>query len=44
MQELWLEPTALIPRDVHKQLSAPIKFEPSVRMNGGVYINATRLV
>lgn len=43
MQELWLDPIALIPRDMPKSLSQPIYFEPSVRYNGALLINATKL-
>ena len=35
---------ALIPKNLPKQFSDPIRFEPSVRMNGQVYINASHLV
>jgi len=43
MQELWIEPVALVPRDMPKMLSQPIPFEPSVRCGGQKLINATRL-
>ena len=43
MQELWIEPVALVPIGMPKALSQPIKFEPSARINGGVAINASRL-
>lgn len=44
LQELWMEPVALIPKGLPKHLSDPIRFEPSVRMNNEAYINATHLV
>lgn len=34
----------MIPKNLPKQFSDPILFEPSVRMNGQVYINASHLV
>jgi len=43
MQELWIEPTALVPKDMPKMLSQPIPFEPSVRAGGQLLINASRL-
>lgn len=43
MQELWIEPTALIPKDMPKLLSQPIPFEPSIRYGGEALINASRL-
>ncbi len=43
MQELWIEPVALIPRDLPKSLTQPILFEPSCRMSGAKVISATRL-
>jgi hypothetical protein len=43
MQELWIEPVALIPRGVPREVSQAISFEPSARLGGAVVINATRL-
>lgn len=43
MQELWIEPVALVPKDMPKLLSQPIPFEPSVRYGGAKLINAIRL-
>lgn len=43
MQELWIEPVALVPRNMPKLLSTPIPFEPSVRFGGQLLINAARL-
>lgn len=43
MQELWIEPSALVPRDQPKSLTHPILFQPSARMGGAVIINASRL-
>jgi len=43
VQELWIEPMALVPRDVPKYLSQPIVFEPSARLQGSVIINAAKL-
>jgi Ca2+-binding EF-hand superfamily protein len=43
MQELWIEPVALVPRNMPKLLSQPIPFEPSVRLGGQLLINATKL-
>lgn len=43
MQELWIEPLALVPRDVPKYMSEPIVFEPSARLQGAVTINAAKL-
>ena len=43
MQELWIEPVALIPRNMPKLLSQPIPFQPSVRFGGELLINASRL-
>lgn len=43
MQELWIEPMALVPMDVPKLISDPIPFENSVRMGNTRLINATRL-
>ena len=44
MQEHWIEPTALVPKNVARNLSHPVKFEPSVRVGGQVCINAARLI
>lgn len=43
MQELWIEPTALIPVGLPKSLSEPIDFLPSARCNGSVVIHASKL-
>jgi hypothetical protein len=43
MQELWLDPIALVPRGMPKALSQPIYFEPSVRFHGAPLINASHL-
>lgn len=43
MQELWIEPTALVPRNLPKLLSQPIPFQASVRYSGEHLINASRL-
>lgn len=43
MQEQWVEPRALAPRDMPAPLSQPIHFRPSVRYDGNVCISATRL-
>eukprot|EP01034_Spumella_vulgaris_P028347 gene28347-35186_t len=43
MQELWIEPIGLIPRDLPKSLIQPVLFEESVRMGGAKIISATRL-
>lgn len=43
MQELWIEPIALIPKGMPKLLSQPIYFESSVRANGEMLINASKL-
>eukprot|EP01038_Epipyxis_sp_PR26KG_P004226 gene4226-6002_t len=43
MQELWVEPIALVPRDLAKSLSDPIYFQPSARQNGAILINVTLL-
>eukprot|EP00595_Chromulina_sp_UTEXLB2642_P003398 CAMPEP_0196767326 /NCGR_PEP_ID=MMETSP1095-20130614/39068_1 /TAXON_ID=96789 ORGANISM="Chromulina nebulosa, Strain UTEXLB2642" /NCGR_SAMPLE_ID=MMETSP1095 /ASSEMBLY_ACC=CAM_ASM_000446 /LENGTH=233 /DNA_ID=CAMNT_0042134779 /DNA_START=351 /DNA_END=1049 /DNA_ORIENTATION=- len=43
LQELWIEPMALIPRNMPKSLSQPIVFEPSARLNGAITIHASRL-
>ena len=43
MQEMWIEPVALVPRDLPKQLSQPIPFQPSVRFDGLKLINASHL-
>lgn len=43
MQELWIEPIALVPKDMPKYLSQPIVFEPSARLDGAITINAARL-
>jgi hypothetical protein len=34
MQELWIEPIGLIPRDLPKTLVQPVLFEESGRMGG----------
>ena len=44
MQEHWVEPVALVPKNVARNLSHPVRFEPSVRVNGQVCINAARLI
>lgn len=44
MQEHWVEPTALVPKNVARNLSHPVKFEQSVRVGGQVCINAARLI
>lgn len=44
MQEHWVEPTALVPKNVARNLSHPVRFEPSVRVGGQVCINAARLI
>ena len=44
MQEHWVEPVALVPKNVARNLSHPVRFEPSVRMGGQVCINAARLI
>ncbi len=44
MQEHWVEPTALVPKNVSRNLSHPVRFEPSVRVGGQVCINAARLI
>lgn len=43
LQELWIEPVALIPKDMPKALSQPIIFEPSARLDGAVIIHASKL-
>lgn len=43
MQELWIEPAALVPVGLPKHMSHPIEFEPSARLGGAVAINAYRL-
>ena len=43
MAELFLEPKALIPKDMPKALSTPIVFEPCARLGGAVAINASHL-
>jgi len=43
MQELWIEPVALVPQGMPKLLSQPIHFEPSVRASGAKLINASLL-
>lgn len=43
MTELFLEPKALIPKDMPKALSTPIVFEPCARLGGAVAINASHL-
>lgn len=43
MQELWIEPIALIPKNMPKLLSNPIPFKPSVRYGGECVIAATHL-
>jgi len=43
MQELWIEPIALVPQGMPKLLSQPIYFEPSVRAGGAKLINASLL-
>ena len=43
LQELWIEPLALIPKGMPKALSQPIVFEPSARLNDAVIIHASRL-
>jgi Ca2+-binding EF-hand superfamily protein len=43
MQELWIEPTALVPIGLPKSLSEPIYFSPSARCDGNVVIHATKL-
>jgi hypothetical protein len=43
MQELWIEPTALVPVGLPKSLSDPIFFAPSARCDGNVVIHAAKL-
>jgi Ca2+-binding EF-hand superfamily protein len=43
LQELWIEPAALVPVGLPKHMSQPIEFEPSARLDGAVAINAYRL-
>jgi Ca2+-binding EF-hand superfamily protein len=43
LQELWMEPIALVPKNMPKALSQPIVFEPSARHDGCVTINAAKL-
>lgn len=43
MQELWMEPISLVPRNMPKLLSQPVPFMPSVRYGGEKLINAARL-
>ena len=43
MQELWIEPTALVPIGLPKSLSEPIYFAPSARCDGNVVIPASKL-
>jgi Ca2+-binding EF-hand superfamily protein len=43
MAELFLEPKALVPKDMPKALSTPIVFEPCARLGGAVAINASHL-
>jgi len=43
MQEQWVEPRALVPRDLPLAMSQPIHFRPSVRYDGNVCISAAKL-
>lgn len=43
MQELWIEPIALIPRDLPRDQSDPTYFEASCRANNEYLINAQHL-
>lgn len=43
MQELWVEPLALVPRNMPKSLSQPIVFEPSARLDNSVIIHTSKL-
>lgn len=43
MQELFLTPKTLIPKDMPKSLSLPIHFEECARLNGAVAINSSHL-
>ena len=43
MQEQWVEPRALVPRDMPLSMSQPIPFRPSVRFDGHVCIPAAKL-
>jgi hypothetical protein len=43
MQEQWVEPRALVPRDMPLAMSQPIAFRPSVRFDGQVCIPAAKL-
>lgn len=43
LQELWIEPKVLIPKDMPKALTQPIHFEPSARLGGATVINASWL-
>jgi Ca2+-binding EF-hand superfamily protein len=43
MQELWIDPVALVPCGVPSVLAKPIDFEPSVRAGGALVIHASKL-
>ena len=43
MQELWLTPIALIPKDMPLALKQRVEFEESVRMGGEMFIHAAHL-
>lgn len=44
LQELWMEPKKLIPKNMPKALSQPVAFEPSARLGNGMKtINASKL-
>jgi len=43
MQEQWVEPRALVPRDMPLSMSQPISFRPSTRYDGQVCISAAKL-
>jgi Ca2+-binding EF-hand superfamily protein len=43
MADLFLEPRALVPKDMPKALSSPIVFESCARLGGAIAINASHL-
>lgn len=43
MQEQWVEPRALVPRDLPLAMSQPLHFCPSVRYDGNICIPASKL-
>lgn len=43
MQELWIEPVALVPRDLPREQSDPVYFEASCRAQNEFLINAIHL-